>query len=313
MTSREQVFRLYDPDRPQHIVIDDDGRVAYAYLLRHNEIVSDVWLYNVSRTPSVVDWSNRDDLPFLNPAPFCDNSQSISRLSVRSPLRCDWYENGVLLFLDDLLIAKLEEGSKPGWSRSAIDDGPLAKTATPPRARLEAGPRVTTIGLLGQLQIQLSALEMQIAESLFEVEPLLFDESRSSLVRKAGFLRCQFCSRDDRCCPFDLDFGRDENENHLNFFVGFGAELANFEEFSGPSEAVALAGDLRNFLSSSVECRLFRSPTGRVAKAHYCASRLLVSGEPIRIEFDNSRFFERLHETVVSYRSWLGSASPDGV
>ena len=35
------------------VAVEDDDRVVYAYLLRHNQIVGDVWLYNRPRSTAV--------------------------------------------------------------------------------------------------------------------------------------------------------------------------------------------------------------------------------------------------------------------
>jgi hypothetical protein len=48
------------------IIIEDDNRVAYAYLLEGENIVGDVWLYNQEQSPVKENWDNPDDLPFLN-------------------------------------------------------------------------------------------------------------------------------------------------------------------------------------------------------------------------------------------------------
>ena len=52
------------------IVIDDDGRVCYAYLLSNKKIIGDVWLYNKSQAPMHTDWNNKNEMPFLNPIEF---------------------------------------------------------------------------------------------------------------------------------------------------------------------------------------------------------------------------------------------------
>jgi len=49
------------------VVIEDDGKVAYAYLLNKDEIVSDVWLYNQRQTPEQPEWTEKSRMPFLNP------------------------------------------------------------------------------------------------------------------------------------------------------------------------------------------------------------------------------------------------------
>jgi hypothetical protein len=53
------------------VVLEDDGRVAYAYLKDHGAIVADVWLYNVAEAPDQNHWRDKSNLPFLNPGKYC--------------------------------------------------------------------------------------------------------------------------------------------------------------------------------------------------------------------------------------------------
>lgn len=55
-------------------IVEDDGKVAYAYLLKGNDIISDVWLYNQQRTPDTIDWTNKVDMLFLNPKNYILNN-----------------------------------------------------------------------------------------------------------------------------------------------------------------------------------------------------------------------------------------------
>ncbi|WP_312524538.1 hypothetical protein [Sphingobacterium multivorum] len=58
-------------DHPEFaVLIEDDDKVCYAYLLNEERIVGDIWLYNSVPTPSEPEWHKRDNLPFLNPAAF---------------------------------------------------------------------------------------------------------------------------------------------------------------------------------------------------------------------------------------------------
>ena len=106
-------------------MLEDDGRVAYAYLRVDGEIVGDFWLYNVGPDPVSVDWGDRDALPFCNPASYCAHER-MPRLRADAAVTCEWYEDGVLLRVDGELWARLEHGSRPGWSRGARMPGPAA-------------------------------------------------------------------------------------------------------------------------------------------------------------------------------------------
>lgn len=112
------------------VVLEDDGRVAYAYLLEEGKIVGDVWLYNVGPSPDEVDWGRRDAMPFENPRSLGTDRGTL-RLSADSAVNCQWSQEGdVTVFLDGVALARLAPGSTPGWSRLAIKDGPLARPLT---------------------------------------------------------------------------------------------------------------------------------------------------------------------------------------
>jgi hypothetical protein len=111
------------------LVIDDDGRVAYAYL-RDPEcaIIGDVWLYN--RAPAAdADWADPAQVPLPNPPSFAcplpGEPPSAEDLTVR------WAVDETLLLADVLvrgtLLARLSPGAAPGWNVLAIADGPLAQ------------------------------------------------------------------------------------------------------------------------------------------------------------------------------------------
>ena len=59
--------RFTDQKSGYSVVFDDDGRVAYAYLLNHQgNIISDVWLYNQCKTPKEPEWKTSNNMPFAN-------------------------------------------------------------------------------------------------------------------------------------------------------------------------------------------------------------------------------------------------------
>lgn len=118
--------RFDQPDTELSVVLEDDGRTAYAYLLQSGKVAGDVWLYNVGPDPERVDWSDPSGLPFSNPARFC-SSEQLARLDESDEIVCEWFEHGVSIWVSGLLWARMELGSKPGWSRKAALPGPLAK------------------------------------------------------------------------------------------------------------------------------------------------------------------------------------------
>lgn len=129
MTSEfdEVLLSFDDPEGHRSVVLEDDGTVAYAYLLDGGAVVGDVWLYNVGEDPININWQNQSSaIPFCNPKKYC-TAEVLPRLQPDSEVACAWFANGVRISIMGLLWAQLEPGSKPGWSRKARIAGPLAK------------------------------------------------------------------------------------------------------------------------------------------------------------------------------------------
>lgn len=112
------------------VVIDDDGRVAYAFLRGpDDEIIGDVWLFNRIAVRTPIDWADPTQAPFLNPPelarPFEGKLPSAKELSVQ------WTLDGPLLLADvtvrGQLLARLSPGSTPGWNVLALAPGPCAQ------------------------------------------------------------------------------------------------------------------------------------------------------------------------------------------
>ncbi|WP_437921204.1 hypothetical protein [Sphingobacterium sp. LRF_L2] len=110
------------------VIIEDDDKVCYAYLLEENQIISDVWLYNHIDTPESVDWKNKEDLPFANPTMFV--KKNISPFDTSTSINIQWgsYDGKVCVkvYASNILLAKLEKDALPGWSTLVEKDGPLA-------------------------------------------------------------------------------------------------------------------------------------------------------------------------------------------
>jgi hypothetical protein len=128
MTSRfTKVRRLCEvADSGMSVIIEDDGRVAYAYLQQHGEIVADVWLYNVVATPEESTWTDKALMPFLNPRKYC-TQEEFRRITPDTQVACILVSGHVEIRLEGELIARFRPGIKPGWSRLARISGPLAK------------------------------------------------------------------------------------------------------------------------------------------------------------------------------------------
>ena len=123
----KEVVRLCEvPDSGMSVIIEDDGRVAYAYLKQHGEIVADVWLYNVVATPDENTWTDKAQTPFLNPRNYC-TQEEFRRITPDTQVTCTLASRHVEVRVEGQLMARLSPGIKPGWSRLARISGPLAK------------------------------------------------------------------------------------------------------------------------------------------------------------------------------------------
>ncbi len=117
------------------VLVEDDDHVVYAYLLRHNQIVGDVWLYNRVHAPDRPPWNQTDRMmPFLNPVEYIDGTEIQGRSPSPESLRVMWPEHPdqdrVTIYLDERPLAWVAPGAKPGWSSLVTRDGPLARTTT---------------------------------------------------------------------------------------------------------------------------------------------------------------------------------------
>ena len=124
--------RFVSPFDESAVIIEDNGRVAYAYMLDSDgTICSDVWLYNRCPTPVEPEWHEPANLPFANPASFVNESSRFTSPESARDFIVAWDEAGGLLvakiLLRDDYFARLEAGAKPGWSTLASKDGPLAQ------------------------------------------------------------------------------------------------------------------------------------------------------------------------------------------
>ncbi len=114
-------------------VFDDDGEVAYGYMLLDGKIISDVWLYNSGEAPSEWPWlGDPDGPPFANPIAFASPAR-FGAVATRDDLSFVWsYGEGdvpvaVEFWIRGKLHARVTPDSKPGWCVLAIKDGPLAR------------------------------------------------------------------------------------------------------------------------------------------------------------------------------------------
>jgi hypothetical protein len=109
-------------------VFDDNGKVAYAFLLYQGEIITDVWLYNVAPTPEEF---GLDQPPHLNPKGYA-RDEAYPRIEREDQVEFRFITPGeirtlyVELHLRGEFFAKLVPDQVPGWSKWAAQDGDLA-------------------------------------------------------------------------------------------------------------------------------------------------------------------------------------------
>lgn len=125
-----QLFHLETGDS---VIFDDNGKVAYAYLVQADSgITSDVWLYNSDVTPVEPEWKDHAKMPFLNPLAFV-TEKTISPIKDEQDIEVGWLDDGsgkiigADLLLRGELCGRLLAGSRPGWAKLARKDGPLAR------------------------------------------------------------------------------------------------------------------------------------------------------------------------------------------
>lgn len=113
-------------------VVEDDGKTAYAYLLKGHGVLSDLWLYNSIQTPNEPEWSDRTKMPFLNPAEFVDLSKMAQPIRDQDEVELEWSFNedgslgSAILWIHGALYGRLVPGATPAWCVAVSKDGPLA-------------------------------------------------------------------------------------------------------------------------------------------------------------------------------------------
>jgi hypothetical protein len=114
-------------------VFEDDGKVAYGYMLLDDKIISDVWLYNSGSTPSRRPWlDGPDGMPFANPIDFVRPSDfaavlTSDEISFVWSYGTDGVPVAVEFWIRGRRHARVTPGSMPGWCVLAVKDGPLAR------------------------------------------------------------------------------------------------------------------------------------------------------------------------------------------
>lgn len=122
---------LSGPSGSRVVLEEDECGAAFAYLLHDQEIVGDVWLYNVEPAPLSAPWTQPGaHPPFMNPAALSKTSHE--RRDIGGEVSARWSPDGAVdVFIGDRHEARLWPGAKPGQSFMAADVGPLASPLSP--------------------------------------------------------------------------------------------------------------------------------------------------------------------------------------
>lgn len=124
-----EVHLPYPIDPSVRVSVVDDGRVAYAYFARDEQILGWVWLYNrgsyeQGHEPPFPGEPPRNAPEFVGDGSFEPPSEE-DEFDARWVVRDGRLEAG--LYLRGKLHAVVGEGDKPGWCVLARSDGPLAQ------------------------------------------------------------------------------------------------------------------------------------------------------------------------------------------
>jgi hypothetical protein len=119
------------------VVVEEMNGCCYAYFLQSNQIVGDVWLYNVGAAPDTPPWEQPDAqerMPFRNPIAFCVDETFDTHLSEKDfEVVFGNAQPPALahIFIRHQLHAVVGVGLRPGYCRLALGDGPLARPLIP--------------------------------------------------------------------------------------------------------------------------------------------------------------------------------------
>ena len=113
------------------VIIEEDNSAVYGYLIRAEEIVSDVWLYNTGNSPDFVDWDDPELMPFPSPIGLSRPDSEIVRIIDASLIKVEWGRSKLnivqaSIYYANILMAILFEGGFPGTSINAMCNSRLA-------------------------------------------------------------------------------------------------------------------------------------------------------------------------------------------
>lgn len=129
------IVELRAPSGQDAVVIEDDGRVAYAYLVKARKIVAAVWLYNRCECDEA-EWTGERPPPFANSKRYTIG-EAVAPIAGAHEVDVDWGERPApraSIRIRGQLWATLNEGDRPGRRRLAKRASPIARPLDAPSA-----------------------------------------------------------------------------------------------------------------------------------------------------------------------------------
>ncbi len=120
-----------DPESDFTVVVEENSKVAYAYLRQSDQIVGDVWLYNRGPAPPRSEWDDPARMPFANAADYVSDEPPPTDVR-EDTVSCRWRHGPKGLEAAEILIhgtvyGMVAPNTRPGWARLASRDGPCAR------------------------------------------------------------------------------------------------------------------------------------------------------------------------------------------
>lgn len=166
--------------------------------------------------------------------------------------------------------------------------------------------------MLASLRRALREQEVRICLPVFEMDEALLDASRSRFYVVNEFLHCEFFSADRTRCDFEIHFGRGEDLNRFNFYIGLGAEVISYAPIGRSEDVEDFAADVECFLRSRIRCDRRYSRDGRVVKEVYSPSLMVADGMQIMLTY-NAGWGVCGRSEVIQYQPWISSGETEFV
>ena len=129
--SKNLILNFKAPTEFYTLTFEDNGRVAYAYLKKNQEIVGDVWLYNRCLAPEIPEWdNNKGNIPYANTKSNITKEGKIEENVGVDDVRINWDEEDdhpvAYIYIFENLYGVIGVNDKPGYARFAIKDSAVA-------------------------------------------------------------------------------------------------------------------------------------------------------------------------------------------